>query len=129
MKVNQDKINYEQIKRFHACIRTITVQLYKRANKERESWVKNMILMMACEHGYPFKIINGRVEPTSLGKVTEKEGNLANLALNCYADNFMATFKIPMYLMQKDKTDRMFKSVGGRSRQEMLRDFPEVYYG
>ena len=85
--------------------------------------------MIACEHGYPFEIIDGRVEPTSLGKITEKEGNLANLALNCYADNFMATFKIPMYLMQKDKTERMFKSVGGRSRQEMLKDFPEVYYG
>jgi len=32
-------------------------------------------------------------------------------------------------LYQKDKTDRMFKSVGGRTRKEMIRDFPEVYYG
>lgn len=128
-KINQDKINYEQIKRFHACIRTITIQLYERANKERELWVKNMILMIACEHGYPFEIKNGIVEPTSIGKVTEREGNLANMALNYYADNFFAVFKIPMYLMQRDKTKRMYKSVGGRTRQEMMKDFPEVYYG
>jgi len=129
MKVNQDMINYEQIKRFHASIRTITIQLYKIPNKERERWVKHMILMIACEYGYPFDVIENRVQPMSLSKATEKEGNLANLALNCYADNFIATFKIPMYLMQKDKTDRMFKSVGGRTRKEMIRDFPEVYYG
>lgn len=113
--------------RYFACIRSITIQIYGRTSKEREERVRELIMKNACEHGYPIDFIDGKERPMSLSKATKKDGYIANLAVNHFADTFYTEYGYLIYLYEEDENGR-YKSIGGRSREEMIRDFPEVYY-
>lgn len=114
---------WEQMKRAYACFRTIAEQIFGAANKEREKKVKDYIMLDACEHNYPFTIEDGICKPMSLSKATKIEFNIVNTAINLFADQYYPQLGRPLYLWQED-TWGLYKSIGGRTRQEMWMEYP-----
>jgi len=127
MFTNTDPVTKEQLARFHACVRTLCLQIYKKSNKNLEQVLKDLILITAVEHGYPVEVKHGIVLLKSLGAVTAVQANVANMSLNNFADQYRPEFGRALYLMNIDKeTKTLYKSIGGRTIAEMREEFPEV---
>ena len=123
-----DPITPESRARIFACIRTITAQIYNRTNKERESRIRALIMESACEHGYPMvRDEDGKLVPKSLSIATVGDSNLVNLAINHFVDDFVNKYGMYIYLYKIDSQGK-FKSIGDRTREEMIRDYPDIYY-
>ena len=114
-----------QLKRAYACFRTIAEQHYGDHRKDYVTKVKEYIVILACEEGFPYEVEKGIAIPKSLGKATFEEFKILNLMINKVADKYYEKLGRPMYLWQKDKFG-LYKSISGRSRDEMFMEYPEV---
>lgn len=114
------------LRRAWACFRTISEQQYGDTRKYYVDQIKKYIVIMACEDGYPYKINDdGIAEPLSLGKAAFEDLKLLNMTINKVADKYYEHLGRPMYLWQKDAFG-LFKSIGGRDRQQMFADYPTI---
>jgi hypothetical protein len=116
MLTGRDPITRGQLRRIYGTIRVIVTQLYgyETAIDDFKLYIK----LLACEEGYPYTIENGIVYPASLGTITQADANIINIVLNRYADEHN------LYVIQVDELGE-YKSIGGRDRAAMLKDFPE----
>ncbi len=120
MIAGADAMSREQMKRIYGCIRVILRQIKTTFSKQDVELFKTYIKVTACSEGYPYKFEHGKIYPKSLAQCTQAEGNIINIIINRYAD------ENELYLYESDEYG-LFPSVGGRTRQEMIRDYPSIY--
>jgi hypothetical protein len=115
----------KQMQRAYACFRAITKQLFGHTTRELEAKVKSYIMLDACEHGYPYEIVDGKCKPMSLAKANKVEFHLVNIAINHFADQYYPQLGRSLYLYQEDQWG-LYKSIGGRSREQMWQEYPAL---
>jgi hypothetical protein len=115
----------QALKRAYACFRALSEQILESTTQTSVEKIKTYVKIKACEHGYPYDIINGVAEPKSLALASKDELTIINNTINLIADQYREDLNRPLYLYQIDKFGK-YKSIGGRTRDEMFKDHPDV---
>jgi hypothetical protein len=94
--------------------------------------LKNYFKVLATENGYPAitvpppipgKYKKPTIVPKSLGDATEAEKLIVANTIQEIADYY------EKYLYYYTFEEKVYKSIGGRSLEEMIRDFPDMNKG
>jgi hypothetical protein len=125
MNCNDVPITRQQMNRIYGCIRTLSEQIYGILTQQNIERMKTYVMFRACEEGYPFSFNSKIFKPKSLSLATMQEAHLVNMAINHIADQFYPEKNRALYLYEVDNLGP-YKSIGGRTREEMMKDYPEL---
>lgn len=99
-----------QMSRFRGGARAIADQLGEYTAKE----IADALKRMAVSEGYPTHLsIDGREEPVSTSRASKKEAKILLDVMARFADEHS------LWLLEYDENDEPYKSIGGRTREEM----------
>lgn len=108
-----------QMARIHGCINSLYKQRKKFDFEGTKEDLKNIFKELAVEEGYPYEDKVNKI-PKSLSKATQGDAEILIYVINMFAD-----FN-NLWLIEYDSSGRKYKSIGGRDRFEMERDFPDI---
>jgi hypothetical protein len=105
--------------RIHGHCKDIAMQAQDGRWKDTET-VKLLMEYLAIERGYPHYKYKGRIIPKRTSQINSYEASILCETIQQFADehNF--------YLTEYDDKEQAYKSIGGRTSEEMQRDYPEM---
>jgi hypothetical protein len=82
--------------------------------------LKYFFKIMAIEDGYPYKVFKREVIPKSIADLTIEEATILITTITEFCD------RNNLWIYEYNHIRCVYKSIGGRTQLEMMRDFPGV---